>query len=72
LDGDDTNEVSALVEEFMCPDSIENEIEKLSPEVSKIYFDAKADLVNEQDSRSDRFDHAARIVRAFWKRLRVR
>jgi hypothetical protein len=54
----------------MCPDSIEDDIEKLGPEVSKIYFDAKAELVNEQDSRSDRFAHAARIVRAFWKRLR--
>jgi hypothetical protein len=53
----------------MCTSNVEEEIEKLGPEVSKIYFYAKAELVNAQDSRSDRFANAARIVRAFWKRI---
>jgi hypothetical protein len=55
----------------MCAQKIEEEIKNLGPEVSKIYFDAKAELINAQDSRSDRFANAARIVRAFWKRLRL-
>lgn len=47
----------------------EDEIEKLGPEVSKIYFDAKEVMVNAKDSNSEPFASAARIVRAFWKRL---
>jgi hypothetical protein len=53
----------------MCTPEIEREIEKLDPEVSKIYFDAKHELLNTHDSRSERFSAAARIVRAFWKRI---
>jgi hypothetical protein len=53
----------------MCTPEIEREIEKLDPEVSKIYFDAKHELLNTHDARSERFSAAARIVRAFWKRI---
>ena len=52
----------------MCDPNVEEEIEKLGPEVSKIYFEAKEALAASQDSRSERFSVAARIVRAFWKR----
>jgi hypothetical protein len=52
----------------MCDPNVEEEIEKLGPEVSKIYFEAKEALATSQDSRSERFSVAARIVRAFWKR----
>ena len=51
---------------------IEKQIEKLDPEVSKIYFDAKNRLVTEQDSSSEPFASAARIVQAFWKRFLTR
>jgi hypothetical protein len=53
----------------MCASNVEDEIEKLGPEVSNIYFDAKEALTDEQDSRSERFSAAAQIVRAFWKRI---
>jgi hypothetical protein len=44
-------------------------ITDLDPEVSKIYFDAKDVLVNTKDSNDERLSAAARIVRAFWKRV---
>ena len=53
----------------MCAANVEKEIVKLGPEVSKIYFDAKETLTTAQDSRNERFSAAARIVRAFWKRV---
>jgi hypothetical protein len=53
----------------MGPSDVEKQIEKLEPEVSKIYFDAKEELVSGRDSSSERFAAAARIVRAFWKRI---
>jgi hypothetical protein len=53
----------------MYTPDVEKEIEKLDPEVSKIYFDAKREMLNARDSRSERFSAAARIVRAFWKRI---
>jgi hypothetical protein len=53
----------------MCASSVEDEIAKLGPEVSKIYFDAKNEITSAQDSRCERFSAAARIVRAFWKRV---
>jgi hypothetical protein len=53
----------------MCSPNVEEQIARLDPEVSKIYFDAKAELANAQDSHSERFASAARIVRAFWRRL---
>jgi hypothetical protein len=49
--------------------NVEEEIVKFGPEISKIYFDAKETLTTSQDSRSERFSAAARIVRAFWKRV---
>jgi mRNA-degrading endonuclease RelE of RelBE toxin-antitoxin system len=53
----------------MCTPEVEKEIEKLDPEISKIYFDAKHEMLNANDSRCERFSAAARIVRAFWKRI---
>jgi hypothetical protein len=53
----------------MCASDVEDEIAKLGPEVSKIYFDAKDVITSAQDSSSERFSAAARIVRAFWKRV---
>jgi hypothetical protein len=53
----------------MTTPNVEEEIVKLGPEVSKIYFDAKETLTTSQDSRSERFSAAAKIVRAFWKRV---
>jgi hypothetical protein len=52
----------------MCAPNVEEEIKKLGPEVSKIYFEAKETLATSQDSRSERFSAASRIVRTFWKR----
>jgi hypothetical protein len=51
---------------------IEKQIAKMDPEVSRIYFDAKNQLVTEQDSSSEQFASAARIVKAFWKRFLTR
>jgi hypothetical protein len=52
----------------MCASDIEDEIvEKLDPEVSKAYFEAKEILINTKDSNSERFAAAARTVRAFWE-----
>ena len=48
--------------------NVEDEIAKLGDGVSEIYFNAKHELACMQDSRSERFSRAARIVRAFWKR----
>jgi hypothetical protein len=53
----------------MCAANVEEEIVKLGSEVSGIYFQAKETLTQLQDSRSERFSAAARIVRAFWKRV---
>jgi hypothetical protein len=52
----------------MCASNVEEEIAKLGDEVSEIYFDAKHELASLQDSRSERFSRAAKIIRAFWKR----
>jgi hypothetical protein len=46
---------------------VEEQISSLDPEVSKIYFDAKEEVINARDSRSERFSAASRILRAFWK-----
>lgn len=53
----------------MCASNVEEEIEKLGPETAKIYFDAKDKLTTAQDSHTEAFATAARIVRAFWKRF---
>jgi hypothetical protein len=49
----------------MCAANVEEEIVKLGSEVSGIYFQAKETLTQLQDSRSERFSAAARIVRGF-------
>jgi hypothetical protein len=54
----------------MGPSDIEKQIAKLDPEASKIYFDAKHVLETVQDTDSEEFVAAARIVSAFWKRAR--
>jgi hypothetical protein len=51
----------------MYASNIEDEIEKLDPEVSKVYFEAKGILINTKDSNCERFAAASRIVRAFWE-----
>jgi hypothetical protein len=51
----------------MDSSKIEKLIATMSPEASKIYFDAKQILENSEDSDSEEFIAAARIVRAFWK-----
>jgi hypothetical protein len=48
------------------PSNVEDLIAKLDPEISKIYFEAKAVVINTKDSKSEHFSAAARIVRAFW------
>jgi hypothetical protein len=53
----------------MCAANGEEEIVKLGPEVSRVYFDAKETLTTEQDSRSERFSTSARIVRALWMKV---
>jgi hypothetical protein len=53
----------------MCASNVEQEIEKLDPEASRVYFEAKEILINTKDSNSERFAAAARIVRVFWKRV---
>jgi hypothetical protein len=54
----------------MSESKVEQEIENLGPETSRIYFEAKDVLVKTKDSNSERFANAARIVRAFWRRVR--
>src|ERR1700730_5039122 len=56
-------------EDPMCTACVEDEITKLGDEISKIYFNAKHELASIQDSRSEQFSRAAKIVRAFWKRV---
>ncbi len=53
----------------MYASDLEKEIQKLDPQVSKIYFEAKHELIHAQDSHNERFASAARIVRAFWKKF---
>jgi hypothetical protein len=53
----------------MCAANVEEEIVRLGPEASGVYFHAKETLTTTQDSRSERFSAAAQIVRAFWKRV---
>lgn len=48
---------------------VEEEIKKLGLEISGIYFDAKRELIQAQDSHAKRFAAAARTVRAFWKKI---
>jgi HJR/Mrr/RecB family endonuclease len=52
----------------MKSSDIERRIAKMDPEVSKIYYDAKRVLETVEDTESEEFLAAARIVKAFWKR----
>jgi hypothetical protein len=47
---------------------IEKRIAKMDPEVSKIYYDAKRVLETIEDTESEEFLAAARIVKTFWER----
>jgi hypothetical protein len=47
---------------------IEKLIAKMDPAVSKIYYDAKHVLETVEDSESEEFLAAARIVKTFWDR----
>jgi hypothetical protein len=52
---------------------IEKRIAKMDPEVSKIYYDAKRVLETIEDTESEEFLAAARIVKTFWERaMRIR
>lgn len=51
----------------MHASKVEDEIADLDPEISKIYFEAKDIVVHAEDSNSERFSTASRIMRAFWK-----
>ena len=52
---------------------IEKRIAKMDPEESKIYCDAKRVLETIEDTESEEFLAAARIVKTFWKRaMRIR
>jgi hypothetical protein len=56
----------------MCTPDVEAEIKKLGPELSMVYFEAMEELAKSQDSCSERFSFAARIVRAFWNKFHPR
>jgi hypothetical protein len=47
---------------------IEKRIAKMNPAVSKIYYDAKRVLETIEDTESEEFLAAARIVKTFWER----
>jgi hypothetical protein len=52
---------------------IEKRIAKMDPEVSKIYYDANRVLETIEDTESEEFLAAARIVKTFWERaMRIR
>ena len=50
----------------MKSSDIEKRIAKMDPGVSKIYYDAKRVLETVEDSESEGFLAAARIVKTFW------
>jgi hypothetical protein len=52
----------------MKSSDIEKRIAKMDPEVSKIYYDAKRVLETIEDTESEEFLTAARIVKTFWER----
>jgi hypothetical protein len=52
----------------MKSSGIEKRIAKMDPEVSKIYYDAKRVLETIEDTESEEFLAAARIVKTFWER----
>ena len=50
----------------MKSSDVEKLISKMDPAVSKIYYDAKHVLETVEDSESEEFLAAARIVKIFW------
>jgi hypothetical protein len=52
----------------MKSSDVEKLISKMDPAVSKIYYDAKHVLETEEDSESEEFLAAARIVKIFWNK----
>jgi hypothetical protein len=52
----------------MKPSDIEKLISKMDPAQSRIYYDAKHVLETVEDSESEEFLAAARIVKKFWKK----
>ena len=57
----------------MGSSKIEKRIAKMDPEKSKIYYDAKRVLETLEDTESEEFIAAARIVKTFWeKAMRTR
>ena len=53
----------------MKPPEVEKLIAKMDPAVSKIYYDAKHVLETVEDSESEEFLAAARIVKMFWNKV---
>jgi hypothetical protein len=52
----------------MGSSKIEKRIAKMDPAESKIYYDAKRVLETVEDTESEEFVAAARIVKMFWQR----
>jgi hypothetical protein len=52
----------------MKSSDVEKLISKMDPAVSKIYYDAKHVLETVEDSESEEFLAAARIVKEFWNK----
>jgi len=61
--------VSPRPQEVMKPPDVEKLIAKMDPAVSKIYYDAKHVLETVEDSESEEFLAAARIVKIFWNKV---
>jgi hypothetical protein len=53
----------------MKSSDVEKVISKMDPAVSKIYYDAKHVLETVEDSESEEFLAAARIVKIFWNKV---
>ena len=51
----------------MRSSEIEKRIAKLDPAKSKVYYDAKRILETAEDTESEEFVAAARIVKTFWQ-----
>jgi hypothetical protein len=56
----------------MCTPDVEEEIKKLGPELSMVYFEAKEELAKSQDSPQPTILLPARLVRAFWNKFHPR
>ena len=53
----------------MGSSEIEKRIAKMDPAKSKIYYDAKRVLETVEDTESEEFIAAARIVKTFWEKV---